>query len=77
MHDKLMCACGNEAILHVDMSTGPGCMCHVECVCGRRSKDVWDVRLPWADIVEGWSSVQRNDRPVIDYLAITRDISSH
>lgn len=73
----IRCRCGREAILHVDMSNGPGCMCHIACDCGISSDKVWDVRLPVADLDEAWATAQRRADPMPDYINITRDIVRH
>lgn len=72
----IKCKCGREAKLYVDMSTGPGCMCHIACECGIKTDQVWDVRVPFADLDAAWRAAQRPD-PAPDYLSITRDISRH
>ena len=50
----LICDCGKEPTLHIDMSRGPGMMCQVKCECGQCGNEVWDVRLPWPDIKADW-----------------------
>lgn len=67
MAELELCRCGREPIINIDMSRGPGMLCHVACDCGLKSGDCWDVRLPLADIVAGWRAVASYGRH--DHLA--------
>lgn len=53
---NLQCDCGAEPTIYIDMSKGPGCLCHLECCCGAVGVTCWDVRVPWDDLVADWNN---------------------
>lgn len=70
---ELICTCGQEPVIQIDMASGPGCLCHIECSCGANGNQVWDVRVPWADLLADWNDpAERELRRALKMGFVTR-----
>lgn len=74
MPELMPCTCGLEPTIYIDMSNGPGCMCHIACSCGAKGNAVWDVRLPLDDLCSDWNDeTERELRRALKMGFVTRD----